>query len=70
MKEEEKIEKTFREKLDDYKVPVAASAWAGIESALGHGASTVVTSVSTMFYAAAVVSVGSVYYGNYFLQYR
>lgn len=55
MKDQEKIEKTFREKLEDYKVPVAASAWAGIEGAIGQGASTVATSVSTMFYAAAVV---------------
>lgn len=55
MKDQEKIEKTFREKLEDYKVPVAASAWAGIESALGNATSSAASSVSTLFYAAAVV---------------
>jgi hypothetical protein len=55
MKEEDKIERTFKEKLDDYKVPVAASAWAGIESALGNATTSVAGSISTLFYAAAVV---------------
>ncbi|MFP5471669.1 MAG: gliding motility-associated C-terminal domain-containing protein [Bacteroidia bacterium] len=54
-KEEDKLEKTFREKLDDYKVPVAASAWAGIEAALGNATTSVAGSISTLFYAAAIV---------------
>lgn len=55
MEEKDKLEKTFKEKLEDYKVPVVASAWAGVEAALGNATTTVAGSISTLFYAAAVV---------------